>query len=98
MPVVTIKVTRNYIHRGNHKKCYTCPVALAIRKVGVAHVEVNEDDVILRDADDRRDFRRLLPKKVKKFIERFDAFLDVKPFEFKLNIPKKVLLPSPGAA
>lgn len=83
MRTIRVNVTQRDIDRGEACDSGTCPVARAVLRVkGVSFVAVAGEDISINT---RRCL--LLPKKVSKFIERFDDGQPVKPFTFVLVLP-----------
>lgn len=83
MATVIIDVTKEDIAAGDHDKCTTCPVALAMRR---ATGDLWEVDYI--EARRRRDRVAIsLPPPVTDWIERYDGYEEVLPFQFQLEIP-----------
>lgn len=81
-----IKVKRKHIRRGVRNSDECCPVALAIyQATGIADVSVIEDQAWIED------YVVKLPKKVNRFIDRFDGGKSrrkMKPFSFKFKFKK----------
>lgn len=74
-----IKVTEWHINRGMPEHGDKCPIALAIRgKVRWKSVYVDPGVIEVGCSSGRP------PKKVSKFIRRFDAGKKVRPFSFRL--------------
>lgn len=85
-----ITVTEEDIQQGARRHCNLCPVALAfdraLREKGI------EFDLVYVGPLGRCRYERgehwkdfSLPPQVQKFIEDFDHYREVKPFEFELN-------------
>jgi hypothetical protein len=78
---MTIRVTREDIHKGRRNSKSSCPVALAVnRKIGQSAVALVGSDRII--AHDRWD----LTKAVRNFIYDFDMGKKVKPFTARLKM------------
>jgi len=93
MARVTIKVLKKYFkNQVNGRSCRgsgsNCPVALALIDAGFESVFV--DGIMIEAWKDGVMFQRMLPQRVKKFIERFDnekiPLSTFKPFSFGLNV------------
>ncbi len=86
MKTIKIIVTKTDIQKGKRDTSNLCPVAKAIRRcAGLYGIDVYGDELGFGIA-----LRRLvdLPKKVSKFVERFDFGKPVKPFSFTLKLPQ----------
>lgn len=77
-----IEVTDSDIAHGEPHNGYRCPIALAITRqfpnVSAVHVNV----VSLQIGDDSPS----TPQPARRFIDRFDKGLQVKPFRFELHV------------
>ena len=89
MTTVTVKVTREDIDNGVEGKCYSCPVALALKRV-VFFARVDLDAILIYgDADGHNEFNVDMPRPVASFIFLFDAGLPASPFEFTIEVPAR---------
>ena len=79
----TITVTQNDINLGTPSESDSCPIALAITSSGFYHVFVEDEKIEWFSKYNRRSM--IPPKKVRQFIERFDAGKPVRPFSFQLR-------------
>jgi hypothetical protein len=79
--------------RGKLAMPQSCPVAVAIRKVVKRGclISVGPDDATITRSKFEKGWKTKLPEAAKLFILAFDRGLKVKPFTFKLNIPKEYL-------
>ena len=82
-----IYVTQEHINRGKKKSCNKCPVALAILDAFPDARSVDADTDTLSWSDNRSYYRgnkefAITPRSVYRFICRFDAGKEVKPFAF----------------
>jgi hypothetical protein len=99
MPRVQVKVTKKDITNGVLGYGEQCPIALALKRVGFQEQTVDQD-LIAYDfnyysvVDDAYDVALVgaisTPHKAVKFIERFDNYEPVDPFEFVLRVPKAI--------
>lgn len=82
MSQVKIEVTQEDIDRGVCGNATRCAVARAIRRiVGKRNIEVTQNNIAVNS-----DFDVAPPKKVRDFIDKFDANKkSVKPFSFVLR-------------
>ena len=97
---ITINVTARDIRRGEPDNPSYCPVAIAIhRKTGEHNIEVSclsiFNTIYHNDYKDSgkvfKDSEKIFidsPKKVQKFVSKFDDGKKVKPFKFQLDIGK----------
>lgn len=77
-----VKVTKQDIKEGMRNIHSSCPVALAIKRAtGVDYVSVG--DVVFLGEDIVR-----VSRAVDRFVTRFDDKKPVKPFNFRLTLPK----------
>lgn len=84
-----IEVTEKHIKKGNPEDPFNCPVALAVRAVTKKPiVGVVEDRIILADDEYSDQTKFVVPKKVTRFIERFDDGKSVQPLSFSLREAK----------
>ena len=84
-----ITVTEEDIKNGKARNCSECPVALALRRHGLPHAEVDYDSIHYEGPDG---FPRTIeiPDRVYNFVKSFDAgsWLHAHPFEFDLEVPE----------
>jgi hypothetical protein len=85
MKSYTVKVTNRDIRLGVVGDYYSCPVALALKRVtrqiyGVGSQNIFKGEMIVGPS-----FR--LPTKVAKFLSLFDKQKPVQPFTFKIKLP-----------
>lgn len=78
-----INVTSNHIKRGKPENCESCPIALAVREQ--LHWSKAETYVSDNIGSVDRHVHYRLPEKAKRFMDRFDNALSVKPFTFNLR-------------
>lgn len=78
-----IEVNNSHIGRGMHNNKF-CPVALALKENGFRDVRVNPEDMSF--IWDNEKYTSLLPKRVKRFVSKFDKMgrYELKPFKFKV--------------
>jgi hypothetical protein len=76
----TIEVKEHHILKGRRRCALFCPVALALRDIGMSEPVVATKELTYRD--------KLipLPQNVKDFIYKFDRREDVAPFTFELEL------------
>jgi len=67
---------------------YGCPVARALRRVGVAHFGVTGMAVMA--GEDRQRTMVILPSIAQDWIKAFDYGMPVAPFEFELLLPPEI--------
>ena len=73
-----IKVTQEHIHNGTPGDSECCPIALAVKEIFPNnHISVCKDCVAIDDD-------ACNTEAISWFIDDFDRFLDVEPFEFEL--------------
>lgn len=77
--MITVEVTQQDIERGRPGTCGECPVALALKRRGFTHVDVNEDLISV----DNRYYRS--DSDVAWFIYNFDNGRPVFPQTFELE-------------
>jgi hypothetical protein len=87
-----VQVTKKDILKGIQQDCHECPVALAVaRTFKSENVSVGGDSIEV-ETENGEFFFHKVPKKVQKFIEKFDDIGNrtdrqkLKPFSFKLSI------------
>jgi hypothetical protein len=80
-----ITVTKKHIKRGRPSESDFCPIALALKSVGVKNPNVDADtiDGLRRGTN----FTKSTPDKLARFIARFDDGNPVKPFSFDIALP-----------
>lgn len=84
MSMITVHVKQKHIKRGVYGSCSRCPIALAVKeRIGRRNVwaaprciQIGEKTFVTP------------PKSVDTFIKRFDNYLKVNPFSFKLKYDK----------
>jgi hypothetical protein len=86
-----IKVTKEDIECGDIGDINSCPIARAMKREVKSKfrcdVSVTEDDIGIGE-----DFEIKTPKRAGEFVDNFDyKRLEVKPFEFHINIPNRFL-------
>lgn len=75
-----ISITKNHISKGSSLRAGFCPIALALKeKFKTYNVSVYNTRTMINHKT------ILLPLKAVEFIRRFDLWLKVKPFSFKIN-------------
>lgn len=78
-----VKVTQEDIQHGERESMEACPIGQALRR-RYAEVRVCVNHVFLDTG--RTGQIVALPKEAQRFIQRFDAKRDVKPFTFDLRL------------
>lgn len=85
---VTVEVTEKDIAEGEGKDCFRCPVAIAIRRAVGNPVSVGM--VLFKVIGDAgKSFTGRLPECASNLVRSFDAFGEVKPISFPLDIPSE---------
>ena len=79
-----ISVTQDHIRMGAKGVPKCCPIALAMKERGFCDPSAGLVSVKFKDGESDGVYVAALPGEARKFIERFDASLDVWPFEFDL--------------
>lgn len=79
-----VSVTQKHITAGERGCPKTCPIALALQEQLPSFLEV-EDVEVYNDHAQFGGFHITLPTRAERFVDRFDAFAPVKPFEFFLE-------------
>lgn len=84
-----IRVTRAQIAKGVRVDCTLCPVALALKSLGMEDVRVlnTNDEMVIEfyDPKKQRTYHGDAPMKVQEFVAAFDNGEVVKPFSFVLR-------------
>lgn len=80
---LTIKVTQKHINLGVGSSLQACPIALALRGLGLRHVTV-ADTLHFSHGPDHYVLES--PTVAKKFMSRFDLAKKVKPFQFTVRL------------
>lgn len=84
-----VKVTQDHIDRGVRREPCLCPIALALKDLGVDKPNVHFTFVRWEEWGADGIFERLclpnLPAGARKFVKLFDEGESVKPFEFDLT-------------
>lgn len=83
MKRIKIRVLKKHIKAGLIGKCHFCPIALAIKAAG--YTIRKQDYGVGCDLIGTKEWMADAPKKVARFVERFDSAYKVKPFEFTLR-------------
>jgi len=85
---VRFRVTKKDINDGKPGSCSLCPIALSMKRRGF---EVAVGVSILNIPSPSKDdcYSIYTKPKMQSFISEFDNFIDVKPFQFTLEIPAK---------
>jgi len=78
----TVRVEKEDIKNGMKMSNVCCPVALALNRT-FQTTDVFVGCGVLRVGDKLRD----VPRRVEKFIHRFDSGVRVRPFSFEIDIP-----------
>ena len=79
---ITVNVTEKHISQGQ-SKVDCCPIALAIKELGISYVSVNQLKIYFyKDKYHTWDNS----KEVINFIKEFDSNIPVKPFTFEMEI------------
>ena len=82
-----IEVTQQDIDKGLNNNCFSCPIALAVkRKIDTGNVLVYCDRISVMSTISSYDYK--LPKKAQTFIKRFDDRKPVEPFTFEVRNTK----------
>jgi len=93
---ITVNVTQEHISKGWKGDCYDCPIALALRPlIGEAYkFQVQAGYVLIEDDPEPVPFRIAIPKICTSFIAAFDMGETVKPFQFQIDLPQRVISPN----
>lgn len=86
---IGVQVTKQDIAAGIRQSCRQCPVALAIHRATGLPASVSIKYYRLYTSQGM--WRDVLPNEAGKFVYAFDDYLDCRPFEFHLNIPKRIM-------
>jgi hypothetical protein len=86
-----IRVTQADIENGQKTDCYLCPIALAInRAIGKDSSSFWGAQVYRTQLTPHLGYKQVLtPRRVERFIVRFDHNLPVQPFNFRLAVEKR---------
>jgi hypothetical protein len=87
---VKIRVTQDDIDKGIQSNCVECPVARALNRAGIKGLVASSFVSVVSVNDGPAGFFAELPRSANRFIERFDNYREVKPFNFFLNMPDGV--------
>lgn len=90
MVAVKVNITKYFIKKGERGNPRSCPVALALYKIGVKKATVFGDLLYVPVGnffDERISVG--LPKSVERFVGNFDDGNKVKPFSFVLRVSNK---------
>jgi len=82
--LLKIDVRKTNIRKGIRSTPKLCPIALAGRRV--SHKEVVVDGTYLSLTCGDEELSYTLPKKARRFVDRFDAGKPVKPFTFTARL------------
>ena len=80
-----VKVTQKHIDQGCPGWGQWCPVAMALEEMGFARPVVGSQLIIYRAPDTGEVREWDTPRKVFRFMQKFDSHRKVKPFTFKLK-------------
>lgn len=89
---VSIAVRKRHISAGVGATPTACPIALALNEqlgAGAASVGARKFRFFCKDGSITNEFD--LPESVQSFISKFDNGEDVRPFEFRVQVPAEVL-------
>jgi len=81
---VKVTVTKKNCLFGIPQNISGCPIALALKKKGFKNIAVDEDQILVSKKGEY--FTSKVVKAARRFIERFDEGLSVKPFSFNLTL------------
>ena len=73
----TVKVTDQHIRLGETCSANSCPIALALKDIGLKMVSVDGDRAIFRISDTK--YSMWLPEHARQFVADFDDDKEVKP-------------------
>lgn len=79
-----VSVTQKHIKAGKRGEPKSCPLALALQEQLPSFMEIEEVKVF-NDHAEFGGYHITLPTRAERFVDRFDAFEAVKPFEFFLG-------------
>jgi hypothetical protein len=78
-----IDVTKQDIDGGRRGNPFCCPIAIAMHRV----LEISPPQCPVFPSEMKIGWRNIpLPNEAKKFVDRFDAGLDVEPFSFEVLV------------
>jgi hypothetical protein len=86
MKTIMINVTEEHIKSGLRKSCKKCPLALALRDLGLDATVVFSTVVIKRNRQRIASGSHVTTKAMQEFILRFDNAVTVKPRRFRWNV------------
>ena len=81
-----IEVTAQDIVEGERFGCYSCPIALALKRIGKRNWAV-KSEILRRWTESGRAVDVPLPRDAKAFIDDFDHDRPVEPFSFDIELP-----------
>lgn len=81
MEKLTVEITERHIKKGKVGDHFQCPIALAIRSLGILGVNVSAFGSAYFTVKGAH-YTVKLPKKAQTFINKFDSGKPVKPFSF----------------
>lgn len=84
MKRVKVEVTKEHIKEGSPGVASCCPIARAVRVLGLESPRVYPDGIYFGDYYCRQLVR--LPRSASRFVNAFDAGKKVKPFNFFLEV------------
>lgn len=87
-----VKVTQRHIERATKNDCQSCPIAIAIRDLGMLEVYVadgGEDEISFLDPKSGKYVDCVISEATREFIDAFDNGEKVKPFSFDLLCSSK---------
>lgn len=88
--MLTVKVTKEHIKKGEPKNCYSCPIALALKENKLHSVRIGLED--WSAVENGAFISGPLSRGAKKFIKYFDTGSnEVKPSTFRLQIWEEYL-------
>lgn len=80
-----VKVTQDHINQGIKDDIFDCPIAHAMRGVGLENVEVSSSSCVWTKGESWAS--ALLPEEARVFVQNFDEGNGASPFEFELELP-----------
>lgn len=83
---VVVKVSQRHISNGIAGEQDSCPIALALRGVVKCGASVLSNQVVIGGKF------YATPKSARKFVEKFDDDVKVKPFNFRMRLPVASLI------